>query len=153
MACEADSRRQLTREKRIGNYRISRGRRVVENVFEILASRFRASLGTMKQRPKVVRDIVLMCGVAQHADDTPGWRRQGTHPCRLHMGGGGKILYFDPIFWSKFLLIQVLVPKFYNFFQSMFELFEVILTSNFHSLNHSLIHSLIFWVWGLCVCC
>ena len=32
--------------------------KVVENVFEILASRFRVVLGTMEQRPKVVRDIV-----------------------------------------------------------------------------------------------
>ena len=55
------SRRQLTREERIANYRISRGGRVVENAFGILASRFRVLLTTMKQRPKVTRDIVLTC--------------------------------------------------------------------------------------------
>ena len=57
------SRRQLTREERIANYRISRGRRVVENSFSILVHRFRVLLTTIKQRPKVVRDIVLTCVV------------------------------------------------------------------------------------------
>ena len=58
-----DSRRQLTGEERIANHRISKGRRVVENAFGILVSRFRILLGTMEQRPRVVRDIVLTCVV------------------------------------------------------------------------------------------
>ena len=68
------SRRQLTREERIANYRISRGRKVVENAFGILANRFRVLLGTMEQRPKVVRDIVLTCVVL-------------TNMLRTHQGG------------------------------------------------------------------
>ena len=55
------SRRQLTREERIANYRVSR--RVVENTFVILVSSFRVLLGTIELRPKVVRDIVFTCVV------------------------------------------------------------------------------------------
>ena len=57
------SRRQLTREERIANYKITRGRRVVKNAFGILASRFKELLGTMEQRPRVVRDIDFICVV------------------------------------------------------------------------------------------
>ena len=53
--------RGLSREERIFNYRLSRARRVVENVFGILASRFRVLLTTMNLSPKVVQKIVLAC--------------------------------------------------------------------------------------------
>ena len=55
------SRRQLIREEGIENCRVSRGWTVVENMFGILASRSRVLLGTMEQRPQVVRDLVLTC--------------------------------------------------------------------------------------------
>ena len=53
-------KRMLTREERIANYTISRGRRVVENVFGILVSRFRV----MRPTPlETVREVVFTCVV------------------------------------------------------------------------------------------
>ena len=56
-------RRMLTREERIANYRISRGRRVVENAFGILVSRFRVMRTTTELPPATVREVVLTCVV------------------------------------------------------------------------------------------
>lgn len=55
------SLRGMTKEQRIFNYRISRGRRVVENAFGILAHRFQVLLTTMQLQPDNVRDVVEAC--------------------------------------------------------------------------------------------
>lgn len=55
--------RNLTMEQRIFNYRISRARRVVENVFGILASRFRCMLSTFTLSPDKVSEMVVTCCV------------------------------------------------------------------------------------------
>ena len=88
----------LTREETIANYRISRGRRVVENTFGILVSRFKVMLTTIELPPKTVREVVFTCVVlhnilgsqyqGQHGgqqpgdDDVPG-------DCRLIGGAAG----------------------------------------------------------------
>ena len=56
-------RRMLTREERIANYRISRGRRVVENAFGIRVSRFRVMRTTIELSPETVGEVVFTCVV------------------------------------------------------------------------------------------
>ncbi|KAK5648279.1 hypothetical protein RI129_003171 [Pyrocoelia pectoralis] len=55
--------RNMTRQQRIFNYRLSRARRVVENAFGILANRFRVFLTTINLSPNKVQDITLACCV------------------------------------------------------------------------------------------
>ena len=55
------SLRNLRREQRIFNYRISRARRIVENAFGILCNRFGCLLNTFRQKPKTVAYIVKAC--------------------------------------------------------------------------------------------
>lgn len=56
----------LTYEERIFNYRLSCARRVVENAFGILATRFRVFHTTINFAPSKVVDIVLACVVLHH---------------------------------------------------------------------------------------
>ena len=53
--------RGMTREQRIYNYRISRGRRVVENAFGILAQRFNVLLSTMLVSVEHAKLVVEGC--------------------------------------------------------------------------------------------
>ncbi|XP_041359864.1 uncharacterized protein LOC121376099 [Gigantopelta aegis] len=55
------SMKGLTRKERIYNYCISRGRRVVENAFGILAQSFQVLLTTMQRCPEVVQDVTEAC--------------------------------------------------------------------------------------------
>ena len=74
-------RRMLPREERIANYTISRGRRVVENAFGILVSRFRVMMTTTELPPETV-DVVMTCVIlhnilrsqyqGQHGAQQPG---------------------------------------------------------------------------------
>ena len=95
--------RNMSVEDRVFNYRLSRGRRIVENVFGLLASRFRCLLTTMPQTPERVSIITLACcvlhnflriknptldanAVDQDNPDTPGiipgaWREHA--PCLI----------------------------------------------------------------------
>ena len=103
------SKRHMTIEERILNYRLSRGRRIVENAFGILGARFQCLLTTMKQDPNTVQSIVLACiclhnlmrtrypGLQNAALDQednlhaviPGaWRDGRDVPDMDHIGGG-----------------------------------------------------------------
>lgn len=53
------SSRSLTKEKRIFNYRLSRARRVSENAFGIMSSRFRILLTNIFKKPEKVVHICL----------------------------------------------------------------------------------------------
>lgn len=55
------NRAVLTDEKRIFNYRLSRARRIVENGFGILTSRFKVFQRGIKFEPSKVRTIVMAC--------------------------------------------------------------------------------------------
>ena len=55
------SKRHMTIEERILNYRLSWGRCIVENAFGILGARFQCLLTTIKQDPCTVESIVQAC--------------------------------------------------------------------------------------------
>ena len=56
---------KLPESQRIFNYRLSRARRIVENAFGIMASRFRVFRRPLSVKPETVDVIVLAC-VALH---------------------------------------------------------------------------------------
>ena len=55
------SQRDMTRDERVFNYRLSRARRIVENAFGILAQRFGCLLTKLQQDPHTVERIVVAC--------------------------------------------------------------------------------------------
>ena len=95
-------RRMLTREERIAIYRISRGRRVVENAFGILVSIFRVMRTTIELPQATVREVVFTCVVlhnilrsqyqGQHGGQQPGEDDDVPGDCVFIRGtaGGGQ---------------------------------------------------------------
>ena len=91
-------RRMLTRQKRIANYRISRGRRVVENAFGIQVSKFRVMRTTIELPPAIVREVDFTCVVlhnilrsqyqGQHGDQQPGEDDDDDVPGNCGLIGG-----------------------------------------------------------------
>lgn len=57
------SQQQLNRHRRIFNYRLSRCRRIVENVFGILASTFRIFHTAMNMKLETIDTVVMACCV------------------------------------------------------------------------------------------
>ena len=55
------SRRGMDLNQRVFNYRPSQGRRVVENAFGILMSRFHIFQRPMQQEPSVVARVLMAC--------------------------------------------------------------------------------------------
>lgn len=102
--------RGLQRDERIYNYRISRGRRVVENAFGILAQRWQVLLTTMQPTPPAVQDVIECCvclhnlirirypalhnGIADEEDDqhniVPGAWRQHAPLADVQRAGGNR---------------------------------------------------------------
>ena len=74
--------RGLTPERRIFNYRLSRARRVVENVFGILANRFRIFMAPINLNPEKVEVITFAC-CALH-----NFLRSKKESCALYMPPG-----------------------------------------------------------------
>ena len=64
------SARNLDREQRIFNYRLSWARRVVENAFGILTNRFQVLLSTMNHHAANVR-LIVKAPPQNHADSAP----------------------------------------------------------------------------------
>lgn len=87
--------RNLTREQRIFNYRLSRARRVVENAFGIMANRFRIFLTTINLAIYKVNKLVLCCCVLHNFLRRHAARYISTHqfdedPARTGNTSGGQ---------------------------------------------------------------
>ena len=99
-------RRMLTREEKIANYRISRGRRGVFKRFGILVSRFRIMLTTIELPQATVRAVIFTCVVlhnilrsqyqGQHFGQQPGDDGDVPGDCGLICGATGSGLHRNP---------------------------------------------------------
>ena len=73
--------RNLSKEQRIYNYRLSRARRIVENAFGILANRFRVFLSPISLSPDNTEKIVLASCVLHNYLRTKSPKRYTPNGC------------------------------------------------------------------------
>uniref|UniRef100_A0A3B3HNM8 DDE Tnp4 domain-containing protein n=1 Tax=Oryzias latipes TaxID=8090 RepID=A0A3B3HNM8_ORYLA len=83
--------RRLPTEKRIFNYRLSRARRISENVFGILSQRFRVFQRTLQVQPSVVDKVVkaacVLCNYLRPKGEDQNHATEDDHDCEQPLQG------------------------------------------------------------------
>ncbi|XP_050310828.1 putative nuclease HARBI1 [Anthonomus grandis grandis] len=75
------AQRELTPHRRVFNYRLSRSRRIIENVFGFMAARFQIFHKAINVKLENIEKIVMACCILQHVDDIEnGTTQLGLRP-------------------------------------------------------------------------
>uniref|UniRef100_A0A3P9HU25 DDE Tnp4 domain-containing protein n=1 Tax=Oryzias latipes TaxID=8090 RepID=A0A3P9HU25_ORYLA len=80
--------RRLPTDKRIFNYRLSRARRISENVFGILSQRFRVFQRTLQVQPSVVdKAACVLCNYLRPKGEDQNHATEDAHDCEQPLQG------------------------------------------------------------------